>query len=236
MSELILGFSASMDKGAIALISDSKIVKAVTIGDRGTHSRIIVSKAKSLIEESGFSLEDIDYFGTDIGPGSFTGIRLALSAVRSLGWLSKKPILKVSSLDVLALNASSLLPKLPQEFAVTLDARRGSVYFAKYNVSNGIQAISAPQLLTVDKLTDGLNDTTVIFGNSLKTYSVQWPENLQVKQDISYCPVSFANRLIEEFEKQDFHDWKSVTPLYLRKPEAEEVWEKRQSNLSKKKA
>ena len=94
-----------------------------------------------LLQQEGMTLRDLDAIAVGIGPGAFTGVRLAVAVVQGLALATHLPVAPVVSLDAIA--ASAIDHRLLQtmdtsiyEFTVAIDARMGEVYWANYSVTN----------------------------------------------------------------------------------------------------
>jgi tRNA threonylcarbamoyladenosine biosynthesis protein TsaB len=122
-----LALDTTTEFGSVALRTDGKLV-----GERHVHSsdgfaHVIFQQIEALLAESSQSVPEIDCFAAGAGPGSFTGVRVGLTAAKGLAEAWKKPVAAVSSLRALAAFGDS------ERRAVVLDARRGEVYAAVYD-------------------------------------------------------------------------------------------------------
>ncbi|MBI1908745.1 MAG: tRNA (adenosine(37)-N6)-threonylcarbamoyltransferase complex dimerization subunit type 1 TsaB [Deltaproteobacteria bacterium] len=101
----------------------------------------------AVMEIVGDRLSSIDLFAVDIGPGSFTGLRVGVALMKGLAFATGKPLVGVSSLEALAMNAVGAQLIAPLHIVPMLDAYRGEVYTAVYNVGAGFPrpgAVTAP--------------------------------------------------------------------------------------------
>ena len=67
-------------------------------------SHVLDKSVERVVDASGVTLQEIDYFALGLGPGSFTGMRVGISFVKGLSWVNNKPIIGISTLDILAQN------------------------------------------------------------------------------------------------------------------------------------
>ena len=81
-------------------------------------SSLLASAIERSIKALGWQIKEIDYFAAGIGPGSFTGMRVGVATIKGLAWALKKPVVGISTLDVLASNAAGKA----KEIAVVVDA------------------------------------------------------------------------------------------------------------------
>jgi tRNA threonylcarbamoyladenosine biosynthesis protein TsaB len=113
----------------------------------GTFSAQLVPQIAALLSQHGFSKSDIGAFVVVSGPGSFTGLRVGLAAIKALAEILQKPIVPVSLLEVVAI-ASGTQGKI----LTALDAGRGEVYAGEYEVANEAATVLKEQLLAKDEL------------------------------------------------------------------------------------
>lgn len=161
------------------------------------------------------SLSEIDIIAIGIGPGSFTSLRVGLSTVKGLLFGTKKKIIGVSSLDVLACNV-----KEPQAYvSVICDAKRQMVYFAQYKKDNlDIVRVSEYQLIPIKDLKqeDIINSTVIgdgipLIKNEFKNKTIKWESSSRW-----YPQAKHLSQLVyKRFQNKDVDDVRTLTPLYL---------------------
>lgn len=135
----------------------------------GTFSAQLVPEISGLLQKHGFNKAAVDALIVVSGPGSFTGLRVGLAAIKALAEILQKPIVPVSLLGVLASHSRMIVP--PEDspasafhFAVALDAGRGEAFVGEYEAASGAGDSTKPQrecLLTVEKLCALLESGTV---------------------------------------------------------------------------
>ncbi|MCX5715039.1 MAG: tRNA (adenosine(37)-N6)-threonylcarbamoyltransferase complex dimerization subunit type 1 TsaB, partial [Candidatus Omnitrophica bacterium] len=72
------------------------------------HSTLLVPIIKRTLDSLGWDIAEVDYFACGIGPGSFTGVRIGLAAIKGFAFGLKKPVIAIPSLDIMALNCASI--------------------------------------------------------------------------------------------------------------------------------
>jgi tRNA threonylcarbamoyladenosine biosynthesis protein TsaB len=107
------------------------------------HAEILFDRLGALLARNGLTHADVERIATTTGPGSFTGLRIGLSAARGLGLARHLPVIGVPSLLALSLGVAS------GPVTVLLDARRGEAYFQSFSAP-GV-AESEPQLLPIEE-------------------------------------------------------------------------------------
>ena len=158
---LILGIDTSGKSGGVTLAEASGttgfgVLASAPIAG-GTFSAQLVPTAAALLEKSRLGIRDIDGFAAASGPGSFTGLRVGLSAIKGLAEVLHKPIATVSLLEALA--ASS-----PQngKIIAALDAGRSEVFCGWYQVENGKPTCLNEQLLSNTELIEHANKPDIV--------------------------------------------------------------------------
>ena len=224
---LILSFDSTA-KAASASLCDGERVLAYTVIDNGlTHSELLLPMAENLLRETGYSFSDIKLFACNVGPGSFTGVRIGVSLVKGLAFAHDIPTVPVSTLESLAENAFPLDGIL----CPVMDARRGQVYNALFRAENGAlvrltpdRAISG-EALVHELLTEypgepvrPMGDGTALFREAaLGKILVSPVPELLLRQNA----VSTARVALRLYESGSHTSDSRLSPLYLRLPQAE---------------
>ncbi len=123
----ILALDTTSEFGSLAVRADGQTLSELAIHSPEGFAHLIFPAIKVLLSEATIRLENIDCFASASGPGSFTGVRIGLAAVKGLAQATSKPAVGVSNLQ--ALGSFGNLPLR----AVAIDARRGDVYAAVYD-------------------------------------------------------------------------------------------------------
>ena len=136
------------------------------IAPRG-HTRLLMPMVRSLLQEHGLQPADLDAVAFACGPGSFTGLRIATGVVQGLAWGLNIPVIPVSSLAAVALDALTQAGAAHgQRVAVAFDARMGEVYWGCYQLLDGVpvllgkERVCAPSTLampTTEGSADGVH-------------------------------------------------------------------------------
>jgi tRNA threonylcarbamoyladenosine biosynthesis protein TsaB len=130
---LILALDTSSPSGSLAVLRDEKVIGVVSTANREVYSSRMFRELDSLLAQLALRMEHFELFAVAAGPGSFTGLRLGLTAVKGWAEVYKRPIAAVSALEAVAVQASSEA----QIVVPVLDARRGQVYFGLYRRISG---------------------------------------------------------------------------------------------------
>ena len=157
---LLLAADTSGKHGTIALARcgpGAACDAAETVPLGGTFSAQLVPQIAALLAKHGFDKTDIGGFAVVSGPGSFTGVRVGLAAIKALAEVLQKPIAAVSLLEALAVSAAS-----PGKVIAVLDAGRGEVYAGEYEVHGGEARLLQERLLTRSDLLEVAKGSAVV--------------------------------------------------------------------------
>lgn len=200
----ILVFDTCLDKMYVTLAEDDKILssKIVTNKDNKYHSAFLISTIKRVLQENNLTPQDLSAIGTNIGPGSFTGIRACTTVARMMAQQLNIKAVGVSSLEIIAKVNDSDKPTL-----VALDARKNCAYLYDNDEIKGAV---------------GLDDIKELI--SKNDYFVITDDKLQPTLDgISYqqCEYQLGEilaKLVYEKLQSGENKWQELKPLYIQPP------------------
>lgn len=218
----ILAMDTSSSNATVALSDDNKLVGEYTINNDRAHSQIIMPMVEDMLERVSLTVRDIDVFAVALGPGSFTGLRIGISAMKTLALTLEKKIIGISSLDCVAesfvCNDRYICP--------IFDARRNDVYNAVYDENRN--KIISDRCCDFDDLLIEMSGKKVIFaGDAIFKYKEKiesfnndkWftaPLNLSTQRASCIASAAYKRAL-----NNDFDNVMSIAPIYLRLPQAE---------------
>ncbi len=200
----ILVFDTCLDKMYVALAEDEKILssKIVINHDNKYHSAFLISTIKEILKENNLTPQDLNAIGTNIGPGSFTGIRACTTVARMMAQQLNIHACGISSLEILSnINIS----KCPT--AVALDARKNSAYLLINEEIKG--AVQIEEVKTFLKEKDYYLITDDKLQYELGGISYQQGE---------YNLGEILAKLTYEKLKTTSAKWQELKPLYIQPP------------------
>jgi len=203
----ILSFDTCLDKMYVALGEDDKILgsKIVETTKSHYHSAFLISTIANILKENGLAPQDLDVIATNIGPGSFTGIRACTTVARVMAQACETKTVGVSSLEILSKINPSDKPTL-----VALDARKNMVYVSIFK--NGEQIFS-PQSILLEDLKEMIEkeEYFIVTDNMLKSVigGISYQE---CQDDLGAFLVQIAKNKIEQGCESD---WRKLHPLYI---------------------
>jgi len=209
-------------KNILVVLKDEKnniYTRTLTENKSGNY---LANAIKEVAEESKTNIKNIDEFGIDIGPGSFTGIRVAISTLQGLLIdYPEKEVYTFFSSDVLYRSAVTNNPDFKKKkLAVLKRARENAAYASIYEDE---KRIFGPQMVFEEFLRDSMNNCILI--NEEAEY---FKNKYRLENEVFYSNID-EKSLIEEVLKGKRVKIKSLEPLYLQKPLAVENLEKRKT-------
>lgn len=125
----ILALDTTGEIGSVALVEDDRVVDKIVMTSADGLAHVLFGEIEALLSRQGVAIGQIDVFAAASGPGSFTGVRVGLAAVKGLAEATGRKVLAVSNLQALAWFGTRPLR------ATVIDARRGEIFGAVYDAS-----------------------------------------------------------------------------------------------------
>ncbi len=222
----ILGIDTSATAASVAVVDENKIIGEFSINTALTHSQTLMPMVESLLNNTGVSLSDIDAIAVNAGPGSFTGVRIGVAAVKGMAFSTDIPCISVSTLHSMAYN----LLETDCIVCAVMDARCSQVYNALFKVSDGkVTRLIEDRALALQDLKLDLqkyDEKIMLVGDgAVITYDYLKDEYnniiLASKQNRIQTASSVAVAGYELFEKGETMTAQELMPVYLRLPQAQ---------------
>lgn len=222
----ILSVEASASPASVAITENGKVLSSSYININLTHSQTLMNMVDGALKNVRLTIDCIDAFAVSAGPGSFTGLRIALSLIKGLAEPFNKPCVGVSTLEAMAYNHKSF----DGIVCCLMDARCNQVYNAIFSVKNGeIKRLVPDRAVLCEEVISDLNgfaktEKVLLCGDGADLLF----SRLDDKENITAAcePLKYQNAAGVGFlAEKDFED-KAVspdklTPVYLRLPQAE---------------
>jgi len=228
-ASLALAIETSGRKGSVAIGIDDTILTESAFSGQLRHNAELFPAIAGLLRELGRKPRDIKQVYLSIGPGSFTGLRIAVTFAKMLNFAAGTQITAVDTLEVLTQNASEYIEKTGQtipRIATILDAKRNLFYTALFERADcGWRRLTEDTLISVDKFLGQLPKTdypTWLLGEGLLYYQKDFLSPHTKIIDPQYWPAQArcVYKLARGFaSKNSFADPIALTPLYIRKPD-----------------
>lgn len=220
----VLSIETSGKVCAVALLEDEKLIKEEIIEDENTHSVKLMPLVDKLLSETKTKISDIDLFACDIGPGSFTGIRIGVSTIKAFLDVTNKKAVGISSLEALAYNVET------DEIVCSLiDAKNENVYCGFFKKENGIYAkiddLIFDNINNIIELAKNKNKKIIFVGNGSIVYKDMIEskmEKAEIVIDEEKNRLNARNIALAAYYKiEKAVDSNNLIPFYLRKSSAE---------------
>jgi tRNA threonylcarbamoyladenosine biosynthesis protein TsaB len=221
---LILNIETAIETASISLAQDGRVILSATNESKKDHAAWIQPAIRLLMKDSESTLQNLNAVAVTIGPGSYTGLRISLSAAKGLCYALKIPLITVGTLEVMAFSAikdseTSTLRSLTPDllFCPMIDARRLEVFTAVYDSS--LYEVVKPHALILNprSFEELLKGYKILFlGNgSIKFQKVCQNANAMFKK-IALNPVALATLTYRNFIGNNFAGLAYTEPLYLK--------------------
>lgn len=227
---MILLFDTSTPTGYLALGNERQVVASAIWQAEQSHSSQLPPHIQAALKEAGLTAADLTHIAVGIGPGSFTGLRVALATAKGLGIALGIPIIAVASLKLFAAACRATTPQI----VATTDAFRGELYLGIYEQSVGEgTARSFKQNQEIHSMTPAdaitslrhLTDPFTITGTGFARYESQFTNELGPIPFVPLTNPDFAGMLgvaAEHVQEKRFADPAAILPYYVRHAEAVE--------------
>jgi len=212
----ILGIDTTTKRLCLGLYVDGKFYEySLEVGR--SLSELLVSTIQRVISTLGIKITEIDYFACGLGPGSFTGMRIGLATIKGLSVVKNKPVIGISTLDILAKN----VPLKDRLIVTALDARRELIYCSSYKYEQGnLKRKSTYALLSLDELVKKFPSKVVILGDAVGLYAdalLTRIKNATVLDKDYWSPQAhnLISLALAKIKAKQFSSSLTVKPIYL---------------------
>lgn len=226
---LILAFDSTAKTASVALTENEKLLADFVYDNGLTQSELLLPMAEEALKKVGRSFSDVDLFACNVGPGSFTGVRIGVALIKGLAFNKNTPCVPVSTLESLA---EGLMPLENGILCPCMDARKGQVYNALFVSSgDGLTRLTEDRAISLSDLATELStlykekpirlagDGYDIAYKALSDAGLQiLPTPELLKRQNAYTTARIAYRLACNGNTVSPA---TLSPLYLRMPQAE---------------
>ena len=228
--ERIIAIETSSRQGSVALGVGDDLVDTATLSADMRHARELLPALDELFHRHGWTPDRIDHCYLSVGPGSFTGLRVGVTFARHLALATGARLCAIPTLDVIAANAADL-PDRPSNLAVVLDAKRGQVFAATYSATtSGYRRVRDADLCDPAALFAVVPRPLAVMGEGVDYHrGVIEAASVMVLSPSTWVPQASKVFALGRIQAQcsAFTEPRELIPEYIRRPEAEELWEKR---------
>lgn len=222
----LLALDSSALTATVALAEDGILRCEITLNTALTHSQTLMPMVDEALSLTGWNIGEIDRFVCAHGPGSFTGLRIGIGTVKGLAMGVDKPCVGVSTLKALAYNMWGT----EKTIVPIMDARRGEVYAGVYRQEgDSLIQVAPDRALPLTDLCAELSGDCIFLGDGVPVHK-ETIENL-LGDRAQFAPLSHnlprAAALLAAAENTPSVSYHELSPVYLRKSQAEREYEER---------
>lgn len=229
---LVLALETSTPQTSVALGTEQGVIASVVRSWTHGHAEIVAPSVEHLLRWSEVDLGQVGGVAVGIGPGLFTGLRVGVATARGLAQVLGVPMVGIGSLDTIAFSVRHTRSRI----AAAIDGKRGEVFYAFYRpVPGGVTretefAVGPPARLTAELVASG--EETLVVGNGALLYRRDLEEagpRVEFASPSNAFPqaVSVMELAMHRFEREETTPPAEITPLYVRKSDAEINWARR---------
>lgn len=227
---LILGIETSTRAAGVALISDEKILAEISQESKLYHSENLLPQIEEVLRIA--NVEKVDAVAVSIGPGSFTGLRIGLAAAKALAYAWQIKIIGVPTLHAIAAH----FPKSSAMILPLIDAQKNSAYVQPFKNAQPIEDVTVKPIAEILDAAGKSDDEIILCGDVLHKIKSELPANVTFAPINLRMPravnVALCGKIL--IDAGQIGNVMNMEPLYLRRSEAEELWDKRQKLSSAK--
>ena len=225
MKYLALDTSSSVASVSVGI--DDTLAAEYTLNHGLTHSKYLLPMIDEVLGRLNLTASDMDFIAVACGPGSFTGVRIGVAAIKGIAQPLSKKCAAISTLEVIAKS----LENTGCYAVAVMDARCNQVYTAQFDCRNGFNRVTEDEAITIDELAEKLKDVTqpiVLIGDGARvTYNKMHDKFTNISMaSASICYQSASDVALVAAEKLEngtleLLDAGEVLPNYLRLSQAE---------------
>jgi tRNA threonylcarbamoyladenosine biosynthesis protein TsaB len=226
----ILVLDTSTERAVIGIGGQSGSRHTTTTDGMRRHGRDLIPKLAATLRDAGLTPHDINVIGVGLGPGSYTGLRVGLTAAKALAYVTGASLLGLDSLEAIARNAPAESPRI----AVIADAQRGLVYIADFIRETTAGPLLRHRAVRIEPLLgwlDRLEPETCVLGPGLLSPRIQsaFPASMLPQNHALNYPDGerLLELAIQTWASGHRDDPLQIEPNYLRQSSAEELWDNR---------
>ena len=187
-----------------------------SVDESTDHAKEIFKRIDDVLKLANTSIEELDFLAVGIGPGRFSGLRVSISAIKSISYVLNKPIIAISSLEIIA---REMMKKNDKENVILIeDAGRGNLYIGSYALKNHeFIKLSDDRVANINEIEISQKDV-LIAGSGI----IRYPDlKINSKSLLNQTGEEYLNsrtmidHAVEQFNKGNTIDCMNLKPNYL---------------------
>ena len=220
-NDVFIGVETSTTNCSVCLFDRTSNLDFIEINDGYSHSENIGRITLDLLERNNLVVSDLSAIVVDVGPGSYTGLRIGVSFAKGLAFAHNIPIISISSLELMYLNASKALEIYNSDtiFIPMIDARRMEVYCQVFNNKGKYLSDIEAKIIDSDSFKEFLinQNQLLVFGNGASKFIEEVSsDRINFIPEIVPSALFMRSAALLKFDNQDFEDTAYFEPFYLK--------------------
>ncbi|MEN6459732.1 MAG: tRNA (adenosine(37)-N6)-threonylcarbamoyltransferase complex dimerization subunit type 1 TsaB [Thermoguttaceae bacterium] len=222
----ILALETTDKVGGVAALCDANVLAELDLDKAAKSAQSLLPAMRQLLQQVGWTPQDVRLVAVSIGPGSFTGLRVGATAAKVFAYSVGAEVMAVSTLETIAAGATAT-PGQP--LSVVLDAQRGDVVTQWYALRDAqtVEPLGPEELIPADVWLARLTPGSLVTGPALGRLVHRLPAGVMTLPPDCWRPrAAVVGRLAARYHGQGRRDdlWK-LAPRYFRRSAAEEKWD-----------
>ena len=211
---IILNIDTALDSAIVCVSENGEILRDAVNNNQKDHASWLHKAIQQIMAESGKTLTNIDAVAVSIGPGSYTGLRVGLSAAKGFCFALNKPLISIGTLEIMA---NAVEKNIADYVCPVIDARRMEIFMALYD--KYLQEIVPPSALIVEtnSFMTILNKGTVLFsGNAINKLRSAIVHPNAIFNNYPVDALHIAQLSAKYYEANKFDNLAYTEPLYIK--------------------
>ncbi len=230
----VLAIDSSMDLSVYGLWAGDRFISEFSFSFQHEQLKDLIPTIDLLLTKNSLKINDMDLFIVGVGPGSWTGIRVCVTTIKTIAHALNKPIVGINSLDLLASN----IKFSPYPVCSIIDATRDEVYYAQFNCSSIVPDRETEyQIAPIETLIQTITTPTIFVGDGVQKYKdkIEQINNKNAIFNFGAVNLPKPSYLIDlgvaKYKLEGSENVFDVIPIYFQKTNAEKIWELKNSLL-----
>lgn len=226
----ILALETSTLRAALAAERPDGARSALATAPGQRHGRELLPAVREVLKSLEILAKNLDVVAVGLGPGSYTGLRVGVTAAKILCYATRAQLVGLDSLEFFARSA----PRSVGRLVVISDAQRGDFHVADFDRPSEdapLSRTSPTRTMAAADLAASWTSPVVVTGPGVSRWPGPWPDSVQLAPNDAPDPLILLEMTREVFATGQFRDLADLEPIYLRASAAEDLWKQRRAPL-----
>jgi tRNA threonylcarbamoyladenosine biosynthesis protein TsaB len=215
---LILNIETATQVCSVCLTDGESVLSVRESHEKNIHAAKVTVFSEEVLQEAGKEMKDLEAIAVSMGPGSYTGLRIGVSAAKGFCFALDIPLIAVPTLQSMALGAFNMIRETDVLYAPMIDARRMEVYTALFDHHN--KEVRKTEALIIDgsSFDDQLQSSSICFfgDGAEKCKEVLLPRGMKYIDNVHPSAINMAMLSLKKFNAAEFEDLAYFEPYYLK--------------------